>query len=1721
MPSKNGQQPLIEQRVFGSGVMDQDSDLRAVAPENYRKLFAGTNNITTDKGTVCNVPSNVHIAFTLFNGINKIIGVLEDLQDSSIVFYNYNSLGYHGVYRWFRNKQGYVNGVIEEVKVVRDPSVYNPYAPNPFNFQPTAENKITGPFQVDNLNFFTDYFNRSKMMMMLRANETGKRRMFNMYFNRDAFDTNTQYTLTLFQGGNPVPINSWTWTSNGTNYKSQTDDFIAAYQSSIGPLAMSVFFAVESCDNNFPKITMNTSGEFYLMLQAIDLNSPNPELQPVIVPENFYPDRNGAVPSYDPFSDDLIDRLCYTAMCMPVLTYDTDATRETNSVRNKVYQGRVRYQYVDNSYSVYSAISTIPIPEHQCDPNNFGNSGNFISFDFTDDRLINPALVSIIKRVELAILEPVLGATWVTIKKLNPYEFAGPGMQVYNWYNDQTTEPIATALTVKQFDLLFIKHKSDALVDDRSFPGGGLEGYDKPCVDADIFIDYLQPKAIGNTYDITGSLNITNVWYDGSADPAYQIQAIWRDGAAGDIVWGGWGKSGSSAAFVDPSAYQQRIPLAGFVMYLAGTPYYAVTKQRQIDATAFPFLASMTIPPQDSNGVFVLSNSADQTNFSDMLNAFWLAGVYIPQDWTIQNVPNGTYVLRTASHLTTSSDLGNPSLSYQKTSTNVLRYVGGIVLQRLYENTININNANINFGSEITILDLVGPTGGKCAIMGYCVGGDGNVPTTVTDFLGKPRMDLSYFGSIPLDNNNPNRFQHSYADHNGYSWQAFINTSGTEDVTNITSGAFTGNKDNSIDVITGVVPAPACNPDEGVLAVYQTLDTNIQSFSRTHLRGQVIDANTGLGASGIAIVNTHGQWQNTDSQGFYNIIAYVDTVNNPIRIDNIIASSNGQVCQYTFSGGILPYNIQIDAANYNDTVHVFFTPIVVTIVDLIQSISAWAAGYDGYFGLVYGDEGDRKSPVGIINQPVHITFFTEKDSNGVLQPTGPREIRLNIHNEPPSWATKFWVVAMLNQQYSSQLIWAMNKVDYLDAEGNVNNANPVKVRINIDNIGYYTDKLHPGAVISYTPQKGDQLRIISASFNGPVRYLNYEVLSVDASNIYIEVDSTIVLKAGDIFQVYSPRGKDQTRIFYEIGHCGEVKFAIINGLLKKYHVGNFGVSPDQTYGTYPLAINIPAQIKLTWGDIYYRTRSIPYNYDPAQPLLFPQYALVNIMDQSLSDFYPSRANGWGRPNTDAIEQGQVNRVSTMRFSNPYISGTLINGLRNFEALNEKQFNTEYGLITKLILVDNTILKALFANSFCVSNYINQNVLRTATGQSVISIADDVIPNTHVMQRRFGTMNPESVVLNDEGDLYWWDENLGVIASSSGNALQPISSLLMNSAFTNIATQRIALGRNNSSAPATYDKSRDLYIISFEPMDPKPEKKSYVIIDAFDFETPAPGTILLSLVIRPLNIILVFTFADQDPDYPDLSKILVKLVNQNLAGWTADTDEYGRARIYAPDGTSVFYNQAAVLIYFINGVEKRFTYTFVNGEPAGTGTPYAGETIAFCKGKKGWTEYHPYVPQCFGMLRMEYVSFVNGELWLHGDISQYNNFYGVQYTRKLTVPFNKNWAKVKILTHLELNTNSQPFCPNIDIPANGQNPIGMNTELVKQHFRIVHGKYWSDMLRDKLTPDQLMLPPFTVDNKWVNGRAMTGQVGIIEICNDTAELAPIIEAQLGYFYAEKS
>ena len=66
------------------------------------------------------------------------------------------------------------------------------------------------------------------------------------------------------------------------------------------------------------------------------------------------------------------------------------------------------------------------------------------------------------------------------------------------------------------------------------------------------------------------------------------------------------------------------------------------------------------------------------------------------------------------------------------------------------------------------------------------------------------------------------------------------------------------------------------------------------------------------------------------------------------------------------------------------------------------------------------------------------------------------------------------------------------------------------------------------------------------------------------------------------------------------------------------------------------------------------------------------------------------------------------------------------------------------------------------------------------------------------------------------------------------------------------------------------------------------------------------------------------------------------------------------------------------------------------------------TITFDEKVKGWTSFHSFIPDGMISINNKFFSIKNGQLWEHHTASEgVNNFYGIQYSSKVTTVLNEN------------------------------------------------------------------------------------------------------------------
>lgn len=84
-----------------------------------------------------------------------------------------------------------------------------------------------------------------------------------------------------------------------------------------------------------------------------------------------------------------------------------------------------------------------------------------------------------------------------------------------------------------------------------------------------------------------------------------------------------------------------------------------------------------------------------------------------------------------------------------------------------------------------------------------------------------------------------------------------------------------------------------------------------------------------------------------------------------------------------------------------------------------------------------------------------------------------------------------------------------------------------------------------------------------------------------------------------------------------------------------------------------------------------------------------------------------------------------------------------------------------------------------------------------------------------------------------------------------------------------------------------------------------------------------------------------------------------------------------------------------------------------------------QTISYSDRAKGWTCFLPYFPNLMGRLNSEFFSLKEGQLWIHNDESNpvRNNFYGIQYSSKITTVLNDASWQDNIFKNLVLESNS--------------------------------------------------------------------------------------------------
>lgn len=1398
---------MLNEVLIFSGTNSDDED-RKLQPGDFRfALNVETDNVdSSNVGAVVNSKGNRLVPVTLPSGTNKVIGSKEDLDSNSCVYFLYNSNGNHSIFRFLSD--------VNRIDLVMQTSLFNFSLDHRINHINIVDEKLL---------LWTDGYNPPRQINLDKAIEYNKRRKFNIYWG-DSFAAGQYYDTTIFS---PTGTVVFTWRTTIQPGLTPADAYgLSQYYVTQVPVTASAIASFTTCGASV-EIEMRVIGEYTIQIAQSTVN------QSMVVADNFYP---------VPYDEVFIDRLKQPFHCQPSATYKADNTRKTNLVQNRVFQFATRYIYDDYEKSAISPYSIIPTSGGDCGAIAAITSLNYIEVDFTETRLNDPVFRSNIRGVDILFREHNTGKLKLATTLL-PENF-GIGLNIFKFYNDGIYSGIPDAEAAKNFDSIPIISGAQEFVNNRVFDSNILEGYDTVCIDADLDVKYKDAGGVrisGIVSIIQPVVPLSGSGYRDGAIDEYRRMPIYNTrnyvGGPTKILFGGivdsWYEppyppyNGSPSFGIQTlSAQECEIKLQGFTVYLAGTNYVGVTKQREIT----DLNTGLPISMQGSSGIVSTSYEPDYNIVYRITNSDTQFSSSFIQDWEISGVKPGVYSLRIASHKISAIDI---DLDYQNTSTRILtepissipsatgvcgsgtteaiievRLDGTVIVRDPV--TYNIISTNTGgYCGESFVRDITSPKWNNPAygVDLYVVDGEGaSAPASANLMLDFPRVTktlATLWNDAIITQYNLQR----KTDHNGftYMWSSLWNplqvgsTSVTLRLTELINS-------QSLIFPSGI----GCYEVNGYPAIDTTdlFDREYIYFyptntffpdGRTYIEGTVFDASGGVAESVNVALTFHGSTK-TDANGRFSISYYADSPTN-LQSDILLFSTNG-LCSLSASQPNISFSIIINSVNYNNSRRYNSnTPIISYIYSEINSLKR---GFDGQYGIVYYDRGNRSTTVNASEKTnIHVLFYTEKDPvTGNFYYSQVPEVSWSIKHLAPDWATHYQWVRTKNLQLNFYLQFVAGKVEYVDIPSSTSPTSPFStakyVRIDLNNITTYKESF-ANSQISYTWQQGDRIRFISSyGTNYFTDYFDYEIQAEDSGFIFIEKDNRIgQLQDGVFFEIYSPRLQTEKKLFYEIGECYNV--------VRDPRGISFHEGPIQNQD--PLnPFSTPAKGVFNSGNAWYRGRVIPFGYSGANIA-----NLFNIDDESISDFYPSKDDNIGRINIEDLDSQQIHREKTVRFSDVYVKESKLNGLSSYSALNYENIQKGEGPVYKLQRSGRVLLT--IQRSQVNSLYIEEIVYIDANGNPSLTVSDKVIGTIRPQEMQYGSVHPESVK-EYAGTVYWYDVTKGTVIRYSNDGLTPIGDYKMKSFFRNITKDVLRFPIGQIECIGGFDPLNKRYLLSF-------------------------------------------------------------------------------------------------------------------------------------------------------------------------------------------------------------------------------------------------------------------------------------------------------------------
>lgn len=605
----------------------------------------------------------------------------------------------------------------------------------------------------------------------------------------------------------------------------------------------------------------------------------------------------------------------------------------------------------------------------------------------------------------------------------------------------------------------------------------------------------ITTKVIPPSETFVATRNITiyvPIWNDSTN----QFPQVSKDGSNGYV----WGNPADSRNF---SQYFKNINQSGFGGYLVGSGY-TISTQVYLDA----------------GGNLVDDTELNGRNLSP--------SHFTMQKFEFTNIPPGVYVFRLMSHLADPTTTEN----YQNTSTTVWGTcpfsfngsnfnINTSARQPYQELTIDVRNGDystLNDTQMLVIADLA--SSGWKPTCGYIY------ETKRNGYSENPMELMSVLGG--------NGLWSIITDHNGFYWFSTRGSGRTYNFSfeykcnKVTFGNGEGNANivRFINYYLDEIGNPVAYPD------FYTTPCN-----RILVKGRAVLNNSSIGIPNLTVCLTRGGTAVTDSDGYFTIIAH-DYVDGSVRSDYVIVTNGA--CYYTDSSNnaIVPINILINKCSSCGTTRDYnlsgyFVLNYKTEKGLLSG-GTYGIACQGYDWL--GRSGDAQH-LGYINIPSIIqskaigasTIKVTIDPNA----TFPKDVEYITFSISPETTI------------DTYLSWVVDRCEFIDNTGNINEIAPTQIRIYYESINEY-NKQHNFSTttgwqfissVQNTPIVGDKVQFF---INGDGTFYNKTIISLvkyDSVGQYFLIDYTSELKnlkSNALIRLIRPKTITGNEPYYEI-----------------------------------------------------------------------------------------------------------------------------------------------------------------------------------------------------------------------------------------------------------------------------------------------------------------------------------------------------------------------------------------------------------------------------------------------------------------------------------------------------------------------------------------------------------------------------------------------------------